>query len=78
MWQQIHTDVLSFASTPALDVAGMSWRSAQGFDLIPVSVSGEGVQDGGGVEQNKVGIARRDMMCGWRMFCWDARKTRRS
>ena len=28
-----------------------SCRSEQGSDLIPVSVSGEGVQDGGGVEQ---------------------------
>ena len=27
------------------------WRSAQGFDLIPVSVSGEGVQDSGGVKK---------------------------
>ena len=30
-----------------------SWRTAQGFDLIPVSVFGEGVQDGGGVEQKE-------------------------
>ena len=30
-----------------------SWRSAQGVGLIPVNVSGESVQDGGGVEQKE-------------------------
>ena len=41
-----------------------SWRSAQRFDLIPVSVSGESVQDGGGVEHkvDRAGTPRRDMM----------------
>ena len=38
-----------------------SWRSAEGFDLIPVSVCGEGVRDGGGVEQkvDRVGTKER-------------------
>ena len=47
-------------------------------DLIPVSVSGEGVQDGGGAELkvDKAGTPWRDMMCGWRRFSWDRRKTR--
>ena len=47
-----------------------SWRSAQGFDLIPVSVSGEGVQEGGGGEQkvDGAGTPRRDMMCGENVF----------
>ena len=39
---------------------------AHGFSLIPVSVGGEGVQVGGGVEQKeeKLGTPRSDMACG--------------
>ena len=38
---------------------------AHGFGLIPVSVAGESVQAGGGVEQkeDKFGIPRSDMAC---------------
>ena len=38
----------------------------QGFDLIPVSVDGAGVQVGGGVEQTeeKFGMPRSDMTSG--------------
>ena len=43
---------------------------AHGFGLIPVSVAGEGVQVGGSVEQKeeKVGMFRSDMACGWHVF----------
>ena len=56
-----------------------SWRSAQGVCLIPVSVSGEGVQDGGGVQQkeDRVGTPWRDMMCG-ECFLGCTQETRRS
>ena len=39
---------------------------AHGFGLIPVSVAGEGVQVGGGVEQKgeKLGTLRSDVACG--------------
>ena len=39
---------------------------ANGFGLIPVSVAGEVVQLGGGVEQKeeKLGTPRSDMACG--------------
>ena len=39
---------------------------AHGFGLIPVSVAGEGVQVGGGVEkkEEKLGTPRSDMACG--------------
>ena len=54
-----------------------SWRSAQGVGLIPVSVSGEGVQDGGGVEQkeDRAGTPRRDMMCGENVLLGGAQDT---
>ena len=57
-----------------------SWRSAQGVGLIPVSVSGEGVRDGGGVEQkeDRVGTPRRDMMCGENVLLGGTQETRRS
>ena len=43
---------------------------AQGFGLIPVSVAGEGVQGGGGVEQkeSKLETPRSDMVRGWKIF----------
>lgn len=43
---------------------------AQGFDLIPVRVDGEGVEVGGGVElkDEKSGLPRSDMVCGWKVF----------
>ena len=44
--------------------------------LIPASVSGEGVQVGGGVEQKeeKLGTPRSDMAYGWNVF-ENARRT---
>ena len=43
---------------------------AHGVGLIPVSVAGEGVQVGGGVEQKeeKSGLPRCDVACGWNVF----------
>ena len=48
--------------------------------LIPVSVSGEGVQDGGGVElkEDRAGTPRRDMMCGENVLLGCTQETRRS
>ena len=45
-------------------------ESRRSFGLIPVGVSGEGVLVGGGVEQKeeKIGMFRRDMACGWKCF----------
>ena len=52
----------------------------RGVGVIPVSVSGELVQDGGGVEQkeDRVGTPRRDMMCGENVWLGCTQETRRS
>ena len=56
-----------------------SWRSAQGVGLIPVSVSEEGVQDGGAEqEEDRVATPRRDMMCGENVLQACTQETRRS